>query len=92
MYFSYRSILLLIIFIAVIFITVAVLRSEYQCPQQKVVYRYIPRTFEQEQEEPVYVSDIFNTMFSQPSVWTSSINQIDADKTDDYNKYFISQV
>jgi len=89
--FSYRSILTLVIFIAIIFITIAILRSNYQCPKQKVVYRYLPRTFEQEQSEPVYVSDIFNTMFSQPSVWTTSINQLDADKTDSINKYFITQ-
>lgn len=29
----------------------------------KIEYRYIPRTFKEEQEEPVYASDIYSNMF-----------------------------
>ena len=33
----------------------------------KVEYRYIPRTFKEEQEEPVKVSNIFSEMFTKPA-------------------------
>lgn len=35
-----------------------------QCPPAKTIYKFIPRTFEEEQQSPVKVSDIFANMFS----------------------------
>ena len=57
----------------------------------KTIYKYIPHTLEEEEESPVYVSEIFKTMFTQPSVWLNSMNDIYFRKTEDINKYFISQ-
>ena len=42
-----------------------------KCAEPKVEYRYIPRTFEQEQDDPVKVSQLFNSMFTDQSVWMS---------------------
>jgi len=58
---------------------------------QKVIYKYLPRTLEQEESEPIFVSQIFGPMFTQPSVWIDSIYEDDKRKTDSLNKYFISQ-
>jgi hypothetical protein len=44
---------------------------------EKIIYRYIPRTLIEEQEEPVFVSEIFATMFSQPSTWLKGMNDLD---------------
>lgn len=73
-------------------IAIQVARADNKCPVQKTVYKYIPRTFDDEQNAPVYVSDIFATMFSSPSTWTAGINQVDERKQEVVNKYFISQV
>lgn len=57
----------------------------------KIIYKYVPRTFWEEQESPIPVSDIFVTMFSEPSPWVSSIKTYDIEKQEKINKYFISQ-
>ena len=60
--------------------------------EPRVIYKYIPRTFEEEQQDPVPVSDIFETMFSQPSPWVNSIKTYDIKKQENINAYFISQI
>lgn len=70
---------------------VSITKNTNQCPAEKIIYRYIPRTFDEEQGEPVYVSDIFKTMFTQDSPWVRSANTYDARKLEEANKYFISQ-
>lgn len=86
-----RTILLMFIFLGIWLITISITRNEVECPKEKVIYKYVPRTFEEEQNEPVYVSDIFEAMFSQPSPWIGSINDIDTRKRESINKFFISQ-
>lgn len=67
-------------------------RTEKKCPQNKVIYRFIPRTLEEELSAPAYVSDIFKTMFSQPSPWITSIDNMMLRKKEDINQFFISQI
>lgn len=86
-----KAIIILLIFIGILFVTVSVVQNVQKCPREKVIYRYIPRSFEEEQAEPVYVSDIFKTMFTQQSPWVRSANDYDTRKTEAINKYFVSQ-
>jgi hypothetical protein len=58
----------------------------------KIVYKYIPRTLEEEEESPVYVSQIFKAMFEQPSVWINSIKDDYMRHNEVLNKYYISQL
>lgn len=60
--------------------------------EQKIVYKYIPRTLEEEMESPVYISEIFRTMFSQPSTWIDSTDADAIRRKENINKYFISQM
>jgi hypothetical protein len=60
--------------------------------RNKVIYKYIPRTLAEDEESPIYVSEIFKSMFTQPSVWIDSINENSLRKTNDINKYFVSQM
>jgi len=60
--------------------------------EEKIIYRYVPRTPEDELNENIFPSDIFETMFSQPSPWLVSINDLDARKSEEINKYFVSQI
>lgn len=86
-----KFLMILLIFIGVLLMTIGLVQTTTQCPNAKIVYRYIPRTFEEEQNEPVYVSDIFKTMFTQQSPWIRSVQDLNMKKTESINKYFISQ-
>lgn len=90
----YKSVILLIIFLGIIFIAIEVVRIQAGLTNKepKIEYRYIPRTFEEEQYEPVYVSEIFETMFSQPSPWILSVRNYDVRKQNKVNAYFVSQL
>ena len=58
----------------------------------KIVYKYIPRTLDEEEESPVYVSQIFKAMFEEPSVWINSIKDDYIKHDEVLNKYYISQL
>ena len=59
---------------------------------EKVIYRYVPRTPKEEMNEEIFPSDIFQTMFTQPSPWIHSVNDLDARQQKEVNKYFVSQI
>jgi hypothetical protein len=69
-----------------------IIKQETETCDKKTIYKYIPRTLREEEESPIYVSEIFKTMFTQPSVWIDSINENAERKTDTINKYYISQM
>ena len=87
-----RIILLTMFFIGVLIIIIAIMKENKYCPKERIVYKYIPRSFENEQNNEVSVTDIFNVMFSQPSPWIASINDVDFRKQEEINRYFLSQV
>lgn len=103
----YKAILLIILIVGIICITIGIVRSQTLLETQgngglsglsgssetpEIIYKYIPRTFEEEQQQPVYVSEIFDTMFSQPSPWIISVRDYDERKQEKINQYFISQM
>lgn len=53
-------------------------KNSCSCPEQEVIYKYIPRTPEEEMNNPVDVEDIFKTMFTETSPWigTSRSNPV----------------
>ena len=59
--------------------------------ENKVIYKYIPKTLAEEQTSPYFVSEIFSAMFEQGSVWIDSIDELQDRKREVLNKYFISQ-
>jgi len=61
-------------------------------PQRQIVYRYLPDTRPDELGDNIFPSDVFATMFSQPSPWIHSVNDIDTRQKDKINQYFISQI
>lgn len=89
---SFTPIIILLLFLGTVFIVRDLVRLSVACPKQKVIYRFVPRTFNEEIESPVSVTDIFKTMFSQPSPWIRSIRDYDQRKTEEINKYFITQI
>lgn len=87
-------ILIIILFLGVLLVTIDLTRIIGKLNKQdpEVIYRYIPRGFEEEQLDPVYVTDIFETMFSQPSPWVGSIRTYDERKQERINQYFVNQL
>lgn len=62
-----RFLTLLLFFIGLSFIVIGYVKSSTNCPSPKVEYRFIPRTFQEEQEAPVKPSVIFADMFNKPT-------------------------
>lgn len=87
-----KGFMIIIFIIGIVFLTIYFMaKSEVAKCNKKIVYKYLPRTLEEEQTEPIFVSQIFAPMFTQPSVWIDSIYEDDKRKTQLLNKYFISQ-
>lgn len=86
-----KGVLILFLIFGVILIIIELTRVDRQCPKQKIIYRYVPRTFDEEQDEPVYVSDIFKAMFTESS-WVRSVNNYDFRKKEEVNKFYVSQM
>ena len=91
---NYNSILFFTFIIGYSFILYELFKVHfnYNKDEKKIVYRYIPRTFKDKLNEPVSITKIFNTMFSQPSPWIHSIGTYNPKRQDAINKFFISQV
>ena len=64
-----KSLVFLLMLIGFAFIVVGVVKSNQQCPPPKVQYRYIPRTFEQEQSHPQQLPSMYRDMFDKKSAW-----------------------
>ena len=64
-----KAFVILLLFIGIVFIIIGYVNQLKQCPPTKVEYRYIPRTFEEEQNDPVKVSQLFRNMFERPTPW-----------------------
>ncbi len=90
----HKALIALVLFFGMLLISVEIARIHAGLIKQepRVIYRYIPRTFQEEQEDPILVSDIFETMFSQPSPWVGNIRTYDRRKQDKINKYFVTQL
>ena len=58
----------------------------------RVIYKYIPRSFDEEQENPIYASEVFRTMFTQPGTWNYGLVDYENRDAESPNKYHISQL
>lgn len=76
-------------------VVISLIKSNSQFPQSptQIIYKYLPKTMDEEMDNPVYVSEIFNQMFSQPSPWIVQVNDLNYRKINNQaNLYNISQV
>jgi hypothetical protein len=85
----FKNVLFIISLIGIIFIIIDIVRTYYKCPPNQVIYRYMPRTFKEEQTNPVPLSDIFKVLFNEPSPWINSIDTYTSNNS--INDRFISQ-
>jgi hypothetical protein len=89
-----KVIMQVVFFIGLLLVLIDLIRTYNAPPPQKVIYRYVPRTFIEEQENPVPLDDIFYDMFNNPTPWVASVD-IERKKNDigeNLNRYYISQI
>ena len=67
-----QTLIIFILLIAGILITIDITKMYYKCPLDKIEYRYIPRSFNDEQDNLVPIKSIFGKMFENPSPWVNS--------------------
>jgi hypothetical protein len=88
-----RGFFLILLIVGIIMLVIYFLSLNYiSKSDNKIIYKYIPRSLEEEMESPVYVSDIFKTMFSQPSTWIDSFDADAERRKENINTFFISQM
>lgn len=80
----------LLIFIGIMFVLVGWATSKRQCPVTRVEYRYVPRTFVEEQNEPVPMEDIFGKMFREQQPFVGGFSDIYIPRNENINQNFIS--
>lgn len=78
--FNVRNFILLLLLFGFTLLVIDVTRIYFKCPPSKIIYRFVPRTFKEEQDNPVLVSDLFKTMFENPSPWVGSFTLFDEPK------------
>ncbi len=59
-----KSLIVILTFIGIMSVVVGYINQLKKCPPPKIEYRYVPRTFQQDQENPVKVSELYSTMFT----------------------------
>ncbi len=88
---KYENFVFFIITIGLICVAINLTSMYKTCPEEKIVYRYIPRTFEEEQSEPIPPSEIYYDLFNNPSPWISAF-AVPRRKLQNTNKFFISDI
>ena len=85
-----RFLILFLFFIGMSAIVIGYVRSFDSCPPPKVIYKFIPRTFREAQEDPVKPSVIFSQMFNAPTPYVGGFSLGNMGPTKN-NLGFISQ-
>ena len=74
---SVKSLSFFLLFVGIIFITVGYVRQEREEIARKVEFRYVPRSFDEEQAETKPVLSIFGQMFSDRGPWEKINGYVD---------------
>ena len=53
----------------IILIAVGYIKTNQECPPNLVEFRYVPRTFEQDQDLPQPIMSLYGNMFNNQSPW-----------------------
>lgn len=92
MYMILGVILLILFMTAIISVTVGIINVNTKPPETRVIYKYMPRSFEEDQNNQPLVSDLFKSMFTDQTPWINSVMTYDRRKQESVNKYYISQI
>ena len=82
-----KSIVLLLLLFGIIMIVMGYYREYSKCPNPIIEYRFIPRTFYDEQLSTPNLMKEFSTMFEDDNVWLKDRNIIKPSKGSNENFY-----
>lgn len=83
---------IIMLFVAVTFIIIGYVKSQMHCPPPLIEYRYVPRTFREDQEEPVSQTDVFADMFLRATPWVNArLLGPTTERKTDINQFFVGQ-
>ena len=66
-----KSLVLIIFIIGIVFITVGYMENYNKCPPPRIEYRYIPRSFYEEQVSSINLKNFYSDIFNEPSTWST---------------------
>ena len=64
-----KALVFLLMFIGFVFVVIGFVKTNQTCPPPIVQFRYIPKTFNEEQNVQVPVTAIFSKMFNDTTPW-----------------------
>lgn len=85
-------VILSLIFVGMLTSIIGYVKSKSTCPPPKVIYKFLPRSFIEEQENPAKVTDIFRDMFGVPNLKSTFVTGFVQPSEDKINREFISQM
>ena len=72
-------------------ITIGYMENYKKCPLPKIEYRYIPRSFYEEQVSSVNLKNLYSDMFNEPDSWSkyplANISTVNAFNTSNYSNF-----
>ena len=71
-----KSLVIILLLVSVIFIAIGYIKSNQKCPPPIVEFRYIPKTFKEEQSTAVPILSLYGSMFKNPSPWIKSAGYV----------------
>jgi hypothetical protein len=66
-----KSLVIILFIIGLLFIFVGYYNKQKNCPNPKIEYRYIPRSFYEEQITSSDLKNHYSEMFDKQSIWSS---------------------
>ena len=66
-----KSIILILFITGIVLISVGYTKNQYHCPAPKIEYRYVPRSFYEEQNTSTNLKNLYSDMFDKQSTWSS---------------------
>jgi hypothetical protein len=82
-------IIIILLIIGVLFVTIDLGWTYNSCPDPQVIYKFVPRTFAENQDNPIPLDDILGKMFTEPTPWVAQFNK--NIKIKKINDEFVSQ-
>ena len=73
-----KSILLFVFLLGIFMVLFGYSKSYQKCPEPQIEYRYIPRSFYEEQMSPSDIFKSFNGMFNNKDTWFSYPTNVDS--------------
>lgn len=71
-----KSLVVVLLIISIIFVAIGYIKSNQKCPPPIVEFRYIPKTFKEEQSVSIPIMSQFGSMFEHRSPWQESVGYI----------------